>query len=146
MEEAFDKTVLDMVKKDASFQEFLRKNYANLISQAAHYERNPAIRPGFRGFYIKAMRQYLNSRVDQRGEEKRKEDLSVLCRKVSGKTYDKLPERKDTADLELLSAMALYSWRNNNRNKPGAEWAYETKVLEREEKAEEKKPSRPVRR
>jgi len=136
LDDAFDSLVMDMVKKDASFQQFLRKNQSNLLLQAPNYKRNASTRSTFRPFYAKAVREYINSRAKERGGERLKEDLAALCHALFKRPYEILPAGKDTVDLELVAAIALYNWRGTNTRKPGAEWAYETKVMERKREEE----------
>ncbi len=112
MDRATDRIFNEFFKSNGAFLDFCRgtKKYAEIAMKPAMILSETADKQN-RRFYVKAMEEFINhSSTGKLGE-----DLKILYNSVLGMKQDKL-EITGVSDMRLLSAIAVYTWRNANKD------------------------------
>jgi hypothetical protein len=121
MDRAVDQVFNEYFKKSKPFMDFCLGNdqYKGIARKIAT-SMSPNTDPGARRIIINAMEAFINeeaSRKSAKWYERLKDDLKILYSGVLGSPSDKLG-LTGVPDMRLLSAIAVYTWREKNREAP----------------------------
>jgi|GEM_PF-6716830 len=143
MDRATDQIFNEFFKTNGAFLDFCRgsknKKYADIAIKPAMILTEASDKQD-RRFYVKAMEEFIN----YASKGKLGEDLKILYNNVLDMKQDKL-EITGVSDMRLLSAIAVYTWRNANKDAQIGAFAARIKGVTLPETRKEEQPAQQPR-